>query len=230
MFKFSYNIDYGSCISKTFAITIMVILSRIGFPLPGLIFEVAAPGDSHLQGVAIAISSQLQPSVVEVSPVDERIMALRLKHAFGFVSFIAVYAPTNVCKLNVKEAFYAKLTSMVDKCPQRDIRIVLGDSNAVSGCDRASYEMSIESHGSGAGLGSENSLLVCDFAMFQRMRISGSWYQRSNPHRWTWFSDTIIVAKEIDHIIASTRWGILQNCRENTYGFSAENSGKQGYQ
>ena len=37
-------------------------------------------------GVAIGVSSRLQPSVVEVTPVDERIMQLRLKHSLGFMS------------------------------------------------------------------------------------------------------------------------------------------------
>ena len=140
-------------------------------------------------------------------------MALRLKHAFGFMSLIAVYAPTDVHKTDVKEAFYAKLASVADDCPRRDIRIVLGDFNAVSGCDRAGYEMSVGPHGSGADPSSENSLLLRDFARSQKMRISGSWYQRSNSHRWTWYSDTGTVAKEIDHILVSTRWRILQNCR-----------------
>ena len=157
----------------------------------------------HLQGVAIAISSRLLPAVVEVTPVDERIMALRLKHAFGFMSLIAVYAPTDVHKTDVKEAFYAKLASVADDCPRRDIRIVLGDFNAVSGCDRAGYEMSVGPHGSGADPSSGNSLLLRDFARSQKMRISGSWYQRSNPHRWTWYSDTGTAAKEMDHILVS---------------------------
>ncbi|XP_070000706.1 uncharacterized protein [Penaeus vannamei] len=153
--------------------------------------------DHHISGVAIAISSRLQLSVVEMSPVDERIMALILKHSFGFVSFIAVYVTTDICKIDVKEAFYIKLISVVDKCPRRDIRIVLGNFTAVSGCDRAGYEMSVGPHGSGAYLGSENSLLLRDFARSQRLRISGSWYQRSNPHCCTWYGDTGIVAKEI---------------------------------
>lgn len=75
-------------------------------------------------------------------PVDERIMAWRLKHTFGFASLIAVYAPTEVCKLSAKEVLYAKPTSVVDKCPQRDIHIVLG-------CDQAGYKMFIGPHGSG---------------------------------------------------------------------------------
>ncbi|XP_069995849.1 glutamate receptor 4-like [Penaeus vannamei] len=44
----------------------------------------------------VTISSRLQPSVVEFTP-DECIMVMGLKLAFGFMSLIAVYAPTNVC-------------------------------------------------------------------------------------------------------------------------------------
>ena len=44
----------------------------------------------------MAVSSRLQPSVVEVTPVDERIMQLRLKYSLGFMSVVAVYAPTKV--------------------------------------------------------------------------------------------------------------------------------------
>ena len=47
----------------------------------------------HVKGIAIGISSRLQPSVVEVPLVDERIMRLRLKHSLGFMSVVAVYAP-----------------------------------------------------------------------------------------------------------------------------------------
>ena len=107
----------------------------------------------HLQGVPMAISSRLQPSVVEVTPVDERIMVMRLKLAFGFMSLIAVYAPTDVCKLDVKEMFYTKLTSVSDRCPRRD--------------DRPGYEMSVGPHGSGTDTVIENSLLFRDFARSQ---------------------------------------------------------------
>ncbi|XP_069972238.1 uncharacterized protein [Penaeus vannamei] len=138
----------------------------------------------HLQGVSIAISSRLQPSVGEVTPVDKRIMVLRLKLSFGFMSLIAVYAPTDVC-----------------------------DFNAVSDCDLAGYEMSVGPQGSGADTGSEKSLLFRDFVRSQNLRISGFWYQRSDQNRWTWYSDVGNAAKEIDHILVSTRWRIYQNYR-----------------
>ena len=66
----------------------------------------------HVKGVAIGISSRRQPSVVEVTPVDERIMRFRLKHSLGFMSVVAVYAPTEVCE--TEEMFYAKLDSVLD--------------------------------------------------------------------------------------------------------------------
>ena len=50
----------------------------------------------RVKGVAKGIFSRLQPSVGEVTPV-ERIMRLRLKHSLGFMSVVAVYAPTEVC-------------------------------------------------------------------------------------------------------------------------------------
>ena len=66
----------------------------------------------HIKGVAIGTSSRLQPSVVKVTPVDECIRRLRLKHSLGFMSVVAVYAPTRVCK--TEEMFYAKLDSVLD--------------------------------------------------------------------------------------------------------------------
>ncbi|KAG0717135.1 Craniofacial development protein 2 [Chionoecetes opilio] len=58
-----------------------------------------------------------------------------------------------------------------------------------------------------------NSSLLLNFARSRRLRIAGSWHQRPELHRWTWYSNAGGVAKEIDHILVSTRWRILQNCR-----------------
>ena len=87
-----------------------------------------------LRRVAIGISSRLQPSVVEVIPVDEHIMRLRLKHTLGFMSLFEVYAPTEVCGAD-EEMFYAKFDSVLDHYPYRDTLIVLGDFNATTGTE-----------------------------------------------------------------------------------------------
>ena len=76
-----------------------------------------------VKGVDIGVSSRLQRSVIEVTPVDERIMQLRLKHSLGFMSVVTVYSPTEVCETEEKEMFYAKLDSVLDQCYCRDAPI-----------------------------------------------------------------------------------------------------------
>ncbi|KAG0730164.1 Craniofacial development protein 2 [Chionoecetes opilio] len=87
----------------------------------------------RVRGVAIGVSSKLQPSVVEVTPVDERIMRVRMKHTLGFLSLVAVYAPTEMRKTEEKEMVYAKLDSVIRPVSSSDTLIVLGDFNATTG-------------------------------------------------------------------------------------------------
>ena len=63
-----------------------------------------------------------------------------------------------------------------------------------------------------SGTRNDNSSFLLNFSR-SRLRIAGSWYQRPAQHRWTWYTNAGGVAKEIDHILVSTRWRILQNCR-----------------
>ena len=72
----------------------------------------------HTQGVAVAVSNKLTPMIIEVTPVNERIMRLRIRHSLGVISLISAYAPTVVSDLNVKDTFYATLESVVDQCPR----------------------------------------------------------------------------------------------------------------
>lgn len=46
---------------------------------------------------------------------------------------------------------------MTDRCPQRDVHIVLGDFSGVSGCGRVGYKMSVGPLGSGADAGYKNN-------------------------------------------------------------------------
>ena len=47
----------------------------------------------HAQGVAAAVSNKLTPVIIEVTPVNERIMRLRNHHSLGVISLVSVYAP-----------------------------------------------------------------------------------------------------------------------------------------
>jgi hypothetical protein len=160
--------------------------------------------------VAVAVSNRLAASIVRVAAVDERIMVVRLRHTLGFLSLVAVYAPTEVRDLKEKETFYARLDSVVSECPHRDTLLVLGDFNACIGADRAGYESCLGPHGAGAR--NCNGSLLLDFAKSWRLRVAGSWFQRPDLHRWSWISNADNAEKELDHVLISSRWKLVHNC------------------
>ena len=164
--------------------------------------------DYHAQGVAVAVSNKLTPMIIEVTPVNERIMRRRIRHSSGVISLVSVYAQTD---LTVKDAFYATLESVVDQCPRRDTLLIFGDFNASTGTDGDGYETCVCPHGSGPV--DQNSIKFLDFARSHGLRVAGSWFQCPQSHRWICYSNTGGVAKEIDHVFVDGRWRMIQNCR-----------------
>ena len=64
------------------------------------------------------MSNKLTPMIIEVTPVNERFMRLRIRDSLGVVSLVFVYAPIEASDLTVKDAFYATLESVVDQYPR----------------------------------------------------------------------------------------------------------------
>ena len=110
--------------------------------------------------------------IIEVTPVNERIRRLRIRHSFGVISLVSVSALTEASDLTVKDAFYAMPESEVDQCPRRDTLSVLGDFTASTGTDRDGYEMCVGPHGSGTVNLSSTKLL--DFARSHGLSVAGS--------------------------------------------------------
>ena len=54
--------------------------------------------------------------VSEVTPVNERIMRLRITDTLGVISLVSVYAPTGVSAFSVQEAFCIHPQMVVDSC------------------------------------------------------------------------------------------------------------------
>ena len=65
----------------------------------------------------------------------------------------------------------------------------------------------------GSGTVNQNSTTFLEFARSQELREAGSWFQRPQAHRWTWYSNTSGVAKQIDYVLVDGRWRMIQNCR-----------------
>ena len=97
----------------------------------------------------MAVAERLVPMITEVTPLNERIMRLRIIHTLGVIFLITLYAPSGVSIFSLKKALYAHLHMLVDSCPKGDTLIVLGDFNANTGTDRYGGESCVGPHGSG---------------------------------------------------------------------------------
>ena len=86
------------------------------------------------------MSNKLTQMIIEVTPVNERIMRPRIFHSLGIIFLLSENSLTGASDLTMKHAFYATLESVVDQCPRQDTLLVLGDFNALTGTDRDGYE------------------------------------------------------------------------------------------
>ena len=72
-------------------------------------------------------------------------------------------------------------------------------------------ETCVGQHGSGTV--NQTSTKFLDLARSHGLGVVGSWFQRSQAHRWIWYSNTGGVAKEMDHVLVNGPWRMMQNCR-----------------
>jgi Reverse transcriptase (RNA-dependent DNA polymerase) len=97
-----------------------------------------ARGAPHL-GMAFIVHKSVLKSIKEVTPVNNRLMTMRIQCANKKYTMINVHAPTNVDnKKNPieTEKFWEKLENVMAKVPKDDIKILLGDFNAQIGREK----------------------------------------------------------------------------------------------
>ncbi|VDO55391.1 unnamed protein product [Schistosoma margrebowiei] len=60
---------------------------------------------------------------------------------------IQCYVPTNDHNEDAKDQFYNRLQSIIEKCPTKDLTILMGDFNAKVGTNSTGYEDIMGEHG-----------------------------------------------------------------------------------
>ncbi|MDA8001968.1 MAG: reverse transcriptase domain-containing protein [Alphaproteobacteria bacterium] len=170
---------------------------------------------SHLHGVAILLSP-LAKSAWDAAgnvfqPVSERILRIRLKCHFSFMSVVSVYAPTNPSSatseaVSASEAFYDQLQSTLSSVPSSDLLVILGDFNARVGSDHSSWDSVIGPHGIGEC--NENGERLLDFCASNQLVVSNTWFQHKPLHQVTWFrnGDRSRPGHMIDYVLVNKRF------------------------
>ena len=103
---------------------------------------------------------------------------IRIKANFYGISLICAHAPTEDKDEQNKYMFYERLEREYDRCPDHDIKIVLGDFNAKIGKERI-FGPTIEKF-SLHDETSDNGMRLTDFAAAKNMAVTRSTNKKPN--------------------------------------------------
>ncbi|CAH8466653.1 unnamed protein product [Schistosoma haematobium] len=154
----------------------------------------------HTQGVALMLSKQAQNALIGWESHGPRIIKASFKTKKEGISMniIQCFAPTNDYNEDAKDQFYNRLQSIVEKCPTKDLTILMGDFNAKVGTDNTGYEDIIGRHGLGER--NENGERFANLCAFNKLVIGGTIFPHKRIHKTTWTSPDHSTQNQIDHI------------------------------
>ncbi|VDP20395.1 unnamed protein product [Schistosoma margrebowiei] len=113
------------------------------------------------------------------------------------MNIIQCYAPTNDSNDDIKDQFYERLQSVIEKCPRKDLTILIGDLNAKVGIDNTGYEDIMGRHGQGQR--KENGERFANLCAFNKLVIGGTIFPHRRIHKATWISPDHTTKNQIDH-------------------------------
>ncbi|VDP18658.1 unnamed protein product [Schistosoma margrebowiei] len=114
------------------------------------------------------------------------------------MNIIQCYARTNDSNDDIKDQFYERLQSVIEKCPRKDLTILMGDLNAKVGIDNTGYEDIMGRHGLGER--NENGERFANLCAFNKSVIGGTIFPHKRIHKATWISPDHTTENQIDHI------------------------------
>ncbi|CAH8536724.1 unnamed protein product [Schistosoma curassoni] len=95
----------------------------------------------HTQGVALMLSKVARNALVGWESHGSRIIKASFKTKEGItMNIIQCYASTNDSNDDSKNQFYERLQPIIEKCPRKDLTILMGDLNAKTGMDNTRYD------------------------------------------------------------------------------------------
>ncbi|VDO70586.1 unnamed protein product [Schistosoma curassoni] len=146
------------------------------------------------------LSKQAQNAIIGWESHGPRIIkaSFKTKKEGITTNVIQCYAPTDDYNKDVKDQFYDRLQSIVEKCPTNDLTILMEDLNAKVGMDNAGYEDIMGRHGLGER--NENGERFANLCAFNKLVIGVTIFPHKHIYKTTWTSPNPTTQNQIDHI------------------------------
>ncbi|MCT5353384.1 endonuclease/exonuclease/phosphatase family protein [Pseudomonas aeruginosa] len=164
---------------------------------------------NYSHGVAMILTKKTANALIGYSPINDRILKVRIQAKPHNISIIQCYAPTNIASDEEMEIFYNSLQDTLDTIPNRDVKIIMGDLNAKVGKNNLKNDTCGK-----FGLGdiNERGKDFIEFCSTNNLVIANTLFQHHPRHLYTWFSPDKRTRNQIDYIVLNQKW---KSCIKN---------------
>ena len=156
-------------------------------------------------GMAFLVHKSIMNSVKDVTPVNNRLMTIRIQSANKKYTLINAHAPTNIDnKKNPEtvERFWGQLEDTMSKIHKEDVKIILGDFNAQLGKEKV-YRKIIGKNSAHQNTNTNGTHLI-DLCQQFNLKVMSTHFRKPTHKQKTWRSPIQHLGEyQIDHVAIS---------------------------
>ena len=136
-------------------------------------------------GVGFIVDEQHSQAIVEIKPINLRLIHMKIQAKNVVENYIQCYAPLNTDEEDVKDEFFENLHDTLADIPSTEQIYLMGDFNGKVGNETRMYTYYLGPHGRGTRKDIGERLL--EIYASHHLGISNTFFQHQDSHADTWY-------------------------------------------